>query len=136
MAGLLLRPDLATEIRHMRSVTRRLVTGAAGSAIAGAGLLAAAPASADQVAYLVNVTVRPGYNFHDADQALAYGHGICDKIAGGRPYAQLMSDVKADFTTNDEFQASYLITQAANELCPGQIWALRNSAAGYRPPGP
>lgn len=96
----------------------------------------AAPAHADVTAYLVNVTVRPGYNFANADAAIAYGQGICDKIASGRSYAQIMGDVKSDFATSDEFQASYLITQAANELCPAQIWQLRNSAAGYRPPGP
>jgi hypothetical protein len=27
-----------------------------------------------------------------------------------------------------------LISQAVNELCPAQIWQLRNSAAHYRPP--
>jgi hypothetical protein len=85
---------------------------------------------------LVNVTVRPGYNFANADAALAYGHTICDKVAAGRGYPQIMGDVKSDFATSDEYQASYLITQAVNELCPAQIWALRNSAAGYRPPGP
>jgi hypothetical protein len=88
-------------------------------------------ASADAVAYLVNVTVRPGYNFANADQALAYGHGVCDKIAQGRPYAQLIADIKNDFNTSDGYQASYLITQSANELCPAQIWQLRTSAAGY-----
>jgi hypothetical protein len=88
-------------------------------------------ASADAVAYLVNVTVRPGYNFANADQALAYGHGVCDKVAQGRPYAQLIADIKNDFNTSDGYQASYLITQSANELCPAQIWQLRNSAAGY-----
>jgi hypothetical protein len=91
-------------------------------------------AHADTVAYLVNVTVRPGYSFANADDALAYGHGICDKIASGRQYAQIMGDVKLDFSTADDFQGSYLITQAANELCPAQIWQLRRSAAGYRPP--
>jgi Protein of unknown function (DUF732) len=89
-------------------------------------------AHADAVAYLVNVTVRPGYNFANAEQALNYGHVICDKIAAGRSYAQLIGDLKSDFATGDEYQASYLITQAANELCPAQIWQLRNSAAGYR----
>jgi hypothetical protein len=62
----------------------------------------AAPARADQVAYLVNVTVRPGYDFANAD----------------------------------EYQASYLITQAANEISPARIWHLRNAAAEYRPPTP
>jgi Protein of unknown function (DUF732) len=98
-------------------------------------LFLAAPAGhADATAYLVNVTVRPGYNFASADDALAYGHGICDKVIGGRTYAQIMGDVKADFNTTDEYQASYLITQAVNHLCPVAIWQLRNSAAHYRPP--
>jgi Protein of unknown function (DUF732) len=99
------------------------------------GAVATAPAGrADAVAYLVNVTVRPGYNFANADAALAYGHTICDKVAAGRGYPQIMGEVKSDFSTSDEYQASYLITQAVNELCPAQIWALRYSAAGYRPP--
>ncbi|MCW2652852.1 MAG: hypothetical protein QOE41_1073 [Mycobacterium sp.] len=105
------------------------------SVVATGALLGFAPtASADAVAYLVNATVRPGYNFANADQALAYGHGICDKIASGEGYPQLMGDVKADFNTSDGYQASYLISQAAQELCPAQIWQLRNSAAHYRPP--
>ena len=91
-------------------------------------------AHADVVAYLVNVTVRPGYHFANADAALSYGHGICDKVSQGRSYAQVMGDVKADFNTSDEYQASYLISQAVNELCPALIWQLRNSAAHYRPP--
>ena len=90
-------------------------------------------ARADAVAYLVNVTVRPGYNFANAEQALTYGRGVCDKVAGGRGYGQIIADVKSDFGTSDEYQASYLIAQSANELCPALIWQLRNSAAGYRP---
>ncbi|WP_434086232.1 DUF732 domain-containing protein [Mycobacterium lentiflavum] len=109
----------------------------AAAALATALLLptAVAPrAHADTVAYLVNVTMRPGYHLANADAALNYGHGICDKVSQGRSYAQIMSDVKADFDTADEYQASYLISQAANELCPALIWQLRNSAAHYRPP--
>lgn len=99
------------------------------------GTVALAPcARADQVAYLVNVTVRPGYNFPNAQAALDYGYGVCDKVSAGRGYPQVMGDVKADFNTSDEFQASYLISQAVNELCPAMIWQLRNSAAHYRPP--
>jgi len=81
------------------------------------------------VAYLVNVTVRPGYNFANADAALSYGHGICDKVSQGRTYAQVIGDIKADFNTADEYQASYLTSQAVNELCPALIWQLRKSAA-------
>jgi uncharacterized protein DUF732 len=91
-------------------------------------------AHADVVAYLVNVHVRPGYNFPDAAAALDYGYGVCDKVSAGRSYAQVMGDVKADFNASDEYLASYLISQAVNELCPAQIWQLRNSAAHYRPP--
>jgi len=104
--------------------------------VAGAGavtVLAVPSAHADTVGYLVNVTMRPGYDFANADQALTYGYGVCDKIAAGGTYAQLVRDIKADFNTPDEFQASYLISQAAQELCPAQIWQLRNSAAGYVP---
>ncbi|WP_239645564.1 DUF732 domain-containing protein [Mycobacterium sp. UM_CSW] len=97
--------------------------------------MATAPAAgADAVAYLLNVTVRPGYNFANADAALAYGHGICEKIAKGDSYASIARDVKADFHTSDEYQATYLMSQAAQELCPSLIWQLRNSAWGYLPP--
>ena len=69
----------------------------------------------------------------NADAALSYGYGLCDQIASGVSYAQLVNTIKSDFATDDEFQASYLISQAAQELCPAQIWQLRQSAAGYRP---
>jgi hypothetical protein len=102
--------------------------------VALGGCLVSAPmAQADEVAYLVNVTVRPGYRFANADDALAYGRGICAKIGQGRAYSQIVTDVETDFATGDEYQASYLINQAANELCPELIWQLRNSAANYRP---
>ena len=42
-----------------------------------------------------------------------------------------VDQVKADFHTTDYYQAGYLINQAVNELCPAQIWQLRQSAAGY-----
>jgi hypothetical protein len=107
----------------------------AACAVAAAAMLGLAPcARADVVAYLVNVHVRPGYNFPNADAALGYGYGICDKVSAGRAYAQVMGEVKADFATSDEYHASYLINQAVNELCPAQIWQLRNSATQYRPP--
>ena len=118
------------------TVRPSLIGGLLVAALLAFGAVATAPAGyADAVAYLVNVTVRPGYNFANADAALAYGDTICDKVAAGRGYPQIMGDVKSDFSTSNEYQASYLITQAVNELCPAQIWALRTSAAGYRPPG-
>ena len=104
------------------------------AALSGVVVSQAAPARADVVAYLLNVTVRPGYNFANADQAIAYGNGVCDKIGAGEPFAQIVGDIKNDFNTSDEFQASYLISQAAQELCPAMIWQLRQSAAHYQPP--
>lgn len=119
------------------TVRHGLIRGFLAAALLVSGAVAVAPDShADDVAYLVNVTVRPGYNFANADAALTYGHTICDKIVAGRGYPQIMDDVMSDFSTSDVYQASYLITQAVNELCPAQIWSLRNSAGGYRPPGP
>lgn len=105
------------------------------AATVGAGVAAASTphAAAEDFVYLVNVTMRPGYNFMGPDAALAYGHGICSKVAAGTAYIQLIGDIKYDSSTTDEFHASYLITQAVNELCPESIWQLRNSAAGYRP---
>jgi len=112
----------------------RTVTVLAVATLGYAAVIGSAPARADTVAYLVNVTVRPGYNFPNAAAALDYGYGMCDKVAAGRGYADLVGDVRADFNIPDEFQASYLISQAVGELCPALIWQLRNSAASYRPP--
>jgi hypothetical protein len=50
-------------------------------AVAAVNIATPPTASADAVAFLVNVTVRPGYNFPNGDSALAYGHGVCDKVA-------------------------------------------------------
>lgn len=103
-------------------------------ALTAAALAVAPAARADAVAYLVNVTVRPGYHFTNADDALSYGHRICDGVAAGRTYAEVTTRVKTDFANPDEYQASYLIAQAVNELCPALIWQLRNAAAHYRSP--
>lgn len=93
-----------------------------------------ARAHADAIAYLIAVTVRPGYGFADANAAIDYGNSVCNKVSTGESYAELIANVESDFNTGDEFQASYLIDKAVNELCPAQIWQLRNSAAHYRPP--
>nr|WP_090278350.1 DUF732 domain-containing protein [Mycolicibacterium komanii]CRL73776.1 hypothetical protein CPGR_03405 [Mycolicibacterium komanii] len=102
------------------------------AAAAGAAATISAPAAnADVVAYLVNVHVRPGYNFPNADAAIGYGRTICDRVAGQMSYGELVNQVTADFHTADKYQGMYLINQAVNELCPAQIWQLRQSAAGY-----
>jgi hypothetical protein len=98
-----------------------------------AWVLAPPHAHADALAYLVNVTVRPGYNFANAQQALSYGNTLCDNVTTGCDYAGLIGEVKGDFGTDDEYQASYLINRAVNELCPQLIWQLCNSAEHYRP---
>ena len=102
------------------------------AAAAGAAAMVSAPAAdADVVAYLVNVHVRPGYNFPNAEAAIGYGRTICDRVAGKMSYGELVNQVTADFHTADKYQGMYLINQAVNELCPAQIWQLRQSAAGY-----
>lgn len=90
-------------------------------------------APAPEVEYTYNVAVRRHYNFPNND-AIGYGHGICDKVSRGESYAQVMGEVKSDVTPSDEFAANYLVSYAVNLLCPAQIWQLRNSAAGYQPP--
>lgn len=101
-------------------------------AACGTVVVAAAPAAhADAVAYLVNITVRPGYNFPSADAALAYGNSLCDRVGRNTPYAAVLAGVKDDFQTPDDYQAAYLVNQAVNELCPALIWQLRRSAAHY-----
>lgn len=106
-----------------------------GAMIGAVGPCARADVEPDKkLAYLIGVTTRPGYNFASADEALSYGYGVCAKVSQGAGYAQLITEVQGDFNTSDDYQASYLISQAANELCPELIWQLRNSAANYRPP--
>jgi hypothetical protein len=111
------------------------LTAAAAAVATAATAVALAPvAEADAVAYLVNVHVRPGYNFPNADAAIGYGNTICDRVAAKMGYSQLVDQVKADFHTTDYYQGAYLINQAVNELCPAQIWQLRQSAGGYTLP--
>jgi hypothetical protein len=107
------------------------------AAVALGGAQALAPpahaAPAPEVEYVYNVAVRRHYNFPNND-ALGYGHGICDNVTRGKGYAQVMSDAKTDVTPNDGVAANYLVSYAVNLLCPAQIWQLRNSAADYQPP--
>ena len=104
------------------------------------GLLVAAPlawgglAPPEQV-FLYDVMFRrPDLHWANADAALAYGYGICDKVRAGRPYAQSAGDFEIDFQTADEYLASYVISDAAQQLCPELIWQLRNAAQNYTPP--
>jgi Protein of unknown function (DUF732) len=90
-------------------------------------------APAPEVEYAYDVMVRRQYNFPNND-AVGYGHRICDQVGQGNSYAQVMGGVKRDVTPNDEGAANYLVSYAVNLLCPALIWQLRNSAAGYQPP--
>lgn len=109
-----------------------IVSTLAGAALAG-GLATPAVASADQIGYIINVTLRPTYNFANAQAALDYGYGLCDRINAKTSYTDMARQIKADFNTGDDFTVSYLLSQATQELCPAQTWQLRQSAAGYRP---
>jgi len=75
-------------------------------------------------------TFMGGFNFASNGAALSYGYGICEKVSQGRPYGQLIMDVRNDLDNPDG--AAYLITQAVNELCPALIPQLRNSAVHFR----
>jgi hypothetical protein len=107
---------------------KRALTSAA--AVLALALAGAPSAHADQLGYLVNVTVRPGYNFANADYALGYGYSVCERVGAKESYAQLVDEVNRDVGNADYYQVAYL-NQAVNELCPAQIWQLRQSAAGY-----
>ena len=104
---------------------------------AGALPLAPAPrahaAPNPEVEYVYDMTVRRQYNFPNND-ALAYGHGVCDKVGQGEGYGRVIGEVKRDVTPNDQFAANYVVGYAVNLLCPELIWQLRNSSGGYIPP--
>jgi Protein of unknown function (DUF732) len=117
-----------------RSLTALIVVAAAVGGAAQALAPRAHAAPAPEVEYVYDVVVRRHYNFANPGDAINYGYGICGKVSQGESYAQVMGDVKRDVVPNDEFAANYLISYAVNLLCPAQIWQLRNSAAGYRPP--
>ena len=116
-----------------KSLAALIVAAAAAGGAAQTPAPRAHAAPAPEVEYVYNVVARRHYNFPNND-AIGYGHGICDKVSRGEGYGQLMGDVKGDVLPNDEASANYLVSYAVNLLCPDQIWQLRNSAAGYRPP--
>jgi hypothetical protein len=113
-----------------------LTTAIATSALGVAGQMWAPQAiavPAPEVEYTYNVVVRRHFDFPNND-ALGYGFGICDKVSRGASYADVMGDFKRDVLPNDEGAANYVVSYAVGILCPDQIWQLRKSAAGYRPP--
>ena len=107
-----------------------LAVGSATPRLAGRAQAVPAP----EVEYVYDVMVRRQYSFANPGDAVSYGYGICQKVTAGENFAQVMGEVKNDVRPSDEFAANYLVSNAVGILCPAQIWALRNSAAGYRPP--
>jgi hypothetical protein len=99
--------------------------------VSGSATANAVPAP--EVEYTYNVIVRRHFDFPHND-ALEYGFELCDKATRGVPYADLMADTKRDVTPSDEQSANYVVSYAIGILCPVQIWQLRNTATGYRPP--
>lgn len=116
-----------------KSVAAAVVTACAFGVVAQALAPPAVAVPGPEVEYVYNVMVRRHYEFPNND-AIGYGFGICDKVTRGESYPKVMADVKAETFPNDEFAANYLVSYAVGILCPAQIYALRNSAAGYRPP--
>ena len=94
---------------------RLLVTGAAAACTAAIGF--AQPAQADSVGYLVSVTLRPGYNFPNADAALSHGYGLCDQIGSGVRYGQLVNH-QVGLRHRRRVPASYLISQPPRSCAP------------------
>ncbi len=88
---------------------------------------------APEVEYTYNVTVRRHFDFPNND-GIGYGYQICDKVAAGIGYPQIMGDVKNEVAPSDEFSANYLVSYAVGILCPAQIWQLRHTAAAYTAP--
>jgi len=99
-----------------------------------AGAPAAHAVPAPDIEFTYDTTVRKQYSFANTTDAIAYAHGICDKITGGASYGQVIGDVKNDVLPNDEYSANYLISNAVNIYCPAQLWQLRKTAGSYVAP--
>ncbi len=82
--------------------------------------------------YLYVVKTHRYYFGNDAD-ALAFGWGACDKMAAGVGYAQLVRETRFELNA-DEGDANFLVGTAAGMLCQENIYQLRKSAEGYKPP--
>ena len=80
-----------------------------------------------------NESASAGYIRMKQDRAASLGFGGRHvHLDDDASQADLVAAIR-DFNTDDEFSVSYLLSQAAQELCPAQTWQLRQSAAGYRP---
>jgi hypothetical protein len=120
-------------MKYRKSLAALVVTSAGFVMVAQTPAPLARAVPGPEVEYVYNVMVRRHYDFPNND-AIGYGFGICDKVARGEGYPQVMGEVKGEVIPNDEFAANYLVSKAVGILCPAQISQLRNSAAGYQPP--
>jgi hypothetical protein len=116
-----------------KSLVAVIVAAAALGGLPQAPLPRAYAAPNPEVEYVYDMTVRRQYGFPNND-ALAYGHGVCEKVGQGEGYGQVIGDVKRDVTPNDQFAANYVVGYAVNLLCPELTSQLRKSAGGYIPP--
>jgi hypothetical protein len=120
----------------MTGMRPRIALAAMVPVLATAGVYCAPHAAAvpgPEVEYTYDVIVRRHFDFPGND-AIGYGYALCDKVSGGLPYADVLADVRREVFPNDEQAANYVVSNAVGILCPAEIWQLRNSAAGYRPP--
>lgn len=105
--------------------------------VSSANLSSAAPAAsapAPEVEYVYKVIVRRHFDFPYSD-ALGYGWGVATSSGADSDTRRVMTATKSEVFPNDEQAANFVVSNAVGVLCPAQIWWLRNSAAGYRPPG-
>ena len=92
------------------------------------------PAKPDpNVEFTYDIAVRRHYNFPNND-AIGYGHRICDSVANRSSYAQLVDQIRNEVTPNDGAATNYLISYSVELLCPEQLSQLRTASAGYVPP--
>ncbi len=87
---------------------------------------------APDIEFIYDTTVRKQYSFANTADAIAYAHGICDKITGGASYGQVIGDVKNDVQPNDEYSANYLISNAVNIYRPAQAPGAAHPSARLR----
>ncbi|QVI27299.1 DUF732 domain-containing protein [Mycolicibacterium neoaurum] len=113
-------------VQRLSFIVAAIVTGPFATSLA----IPAAAVPAPEVEYTYNVIVRRHFVFPHND-ALGYGFALCDKVARGVTYRDVMADVKAEVFPNDEQAANYVVSYAVGILCPAYIAQLRQTAAGY-----
>lgn len=83
---------------------------------------------APEVEYTYNVLVRRHFSFPYND-AIGYGYRLCDNVARGLTYADVIAAVRSEVFPNDEQAANYVVSYAIGLLCPSHIPAIRRTAS-------